>query len=242
VEVKSPRYRDPSLFIVNRMRWLVNAAIILWYSLTAPCFGVNSLCNVYVRSQSYFTIGYATKMPQRLTSAFNVTITLLFIFNDGYRAWYKHKKKYPRRKVDWLRLRKVTTCSGLYSVNWLFDNTPPPLHQNITTFQLLPLPATMVAPRVNCIRRKVRATTAYIVAALPYPKFQRYIIALAFSIMLVCNIENTIALNTVGAGEDTWTYGQILAIILTVVPVVQVLQTLGLWSAPSGTSAQLKRD
>jgi hypothetical protein len=240
VEVKSPRYRDASLLIVNRMRWLVNAAIILWYSLTAPCFGVDPACNIYVRSQSYFTIGYATKMPQRLTSVFNVTITLLFIVNDGYRAWYKMKS--PPQKADWLRLRKATTCSGLYAVNWAFDNTSPPLHQMGTPFQLLPLPATMVAPRINCIRRKARAVTAYIVAALPYPKFQRYIIALAFTIMLVCNIENTIALNTVGAGENTWTYGQILAIVLTVVPVVQVLQMLGLWLTPSTTSAQLKRD
>jgi hypothetical protein len=57
-----------------------------------------------------------------------------------------------------------------------------------------------------------------VINALSYPKFQCYIFALGFGIMLVCNIQQTIRMNTVGPGKNTWMYGQILAVAATVVP------------------------
>ena len=220
------------------MRWVVNAAIILWYSTTAPCFGIQPACNHLVRSQSYFTVGYATKMPQRVTSIFNVTVTLLFITNDLFRAWakYRLKSKFPgwesrQPAGEVVRLRGVTRFGELHGfVGWLFDNTPPSLprmRHDTNHATSIPLPAILAAPPVGRIRRTARMMVANVAFALLYPKFQRYIISLAFTIMLVCNIEQTIRLNTVAKGENSWTYGQILAIMLTLQPVMQILQLLG---------------
>jgi hypothetical protein len=89
-------------------------------------------------------------------------------------------------------------------------------------------------------RYTLRTVTKTVITALPYPQVQRYLIALMMGSILVCNIEQSIAVNAVGAGEETWTYGQILAIALAIVPVMQVLQLLGYFKS-NGDGAKLNR-
>ena len=248
VEVRSPRYRSAYLFAVNRMRWAVNAAIILWYSITAPCFGVKPECNSYVRSKLYFTVGHATKMPQRLTSIANTALVLLLIINDLCRACYKRKRKsqFPgwgsrNRKREVERLGEATDLLYLYTLVLLSDNSIPLIPHTFTAS--LPPPATMTNPhpsRIKYIARRVATGTRAVAAALAYPKFMRYIVAMVILIMLVCNIEQTIALNMVDAGDNAWTYGQFLAVVLTVPPIVDVLRLLGILSP--GRLVKLKAD
>jgi len=68
-------------------------------------------------------------------------------------------------------------------------------------------------------------------AALYYPKVQRFCVAFVLAITSIWRMERTIAINTVGAGENAWTYGQIFSAVLTVVPVVQLLQMWGVFAA-----------
>ena len=53
-------------------------------------------------------------------------------------------------------------------------------------------------------------------------------IALGIGGLLVHDIEATISLNIVDVGENAWTYGQVMAVIMTAVPVIQVMQLVGL--------------
>lgn len=247
VEPRSPSYRGPYLFVLNRMRWIVNAAIVLWYSLTAPCFGAQPDCNVYVRSQSYFTIGNATETPPRVAAIFNTAVGLFLLSADLYYVLRKYRMelKFPGwsyRRQKWADLVQVTDMVEVYSSTWFKDNTSPPSFRAHTTS--LPLPNTTKMPHLSySLRQRVRAFGAAFLIALAYPKFVRYLISLMVTALLICNIEMTIRLNIVGPGENAWTYGQILAVVMTVPPVLQLWQFLGFGepNLPKGF-AKRKRD
>ncbi|KAF8907845.1 hypothetical protein CPB84DRAFT_1843702 [Gymnopilus junonius] len=236
------------------------------YYINPPCFGVIPSCNIYVRSQSYFTIGHATVAAPRITSLINVLSTGILLASDVKLTFdkYKEKSRYPQTlHRDIRRLRHVRNLEELYVANWLFDNTSPLAPMPDICFRgkilekekgkrenaaSLPRPATSASPRSHSrtkraffqIRRWIYILYRAFIFALPYPKFLRYLVALIVTVILICNVENTIKLNTVAPGDNAWTYGQVLAIFLTVVPVMQVWILLGFW-LPKGLVHQKRR-
>ncbi|KAF8996633.1 hypothetical protein BDQ17DRAFT_1544674 [Cyathus striatus] len=58
-------------------------------------------------------------------------------------------------------------------------------------------------------------------------KVHRVILSMITVSVSIYEIERTISLNTVAEGENMWSYGQILATIMAVVPIGQLLQLLG---------------
>ena len=155
VEPRSPPYRELYLLAINRLRWVVNAAIILWYSVTAPCFGAQPTCNAHVRSQSYFSTGSATQMPPRVAAIFSTSLGLFFLYVDLEKVYKKYalakrmERKFPgwkKRRLDKISRVQRRLKSGLYSCYigempfWAIDNTSPlPLQVGTDS---LPLPNT----------------------------------------------------------------------------------------------------
>jgi hypothetical protein len=223
VEPIVPRNQG-ALLIVNRARWLVNTLIILWYTMTAPCFGSQITCNAHVRSHYFFAVGYVTQAPQRVTSIFNAGIITIFIFFDVA------ARVSPIQVINRIELyKRLPHWLMIFGpINWVIHNAMPPLCRLGISIapQLLPQPATTANRPITFLHRiryYARILLANIVMALPYPKFQRYVAALAIAVILIWDIEETILDNTVAAGENAWTYGQILAVLLAAVPVIQLL-------------------
>ena len=86
-------------------------------------------------------------------------------------------------------------------------------------------PASSSPSRVKVLYQSMVENTRI---ALRCPKVWRLILALAIGGILVQNIESTISSNSVEIGENIWTYGQVMAAILTAIPVFQLAQFIGL--------------
>jgi len=199
--------------------------------MTAPCFGSQAVCNAYVRSHTYFAIGYVTQAQQRVTSTFNAAlITIFLIFDIIAIIW----KRCPLlAMVDPAELyQQIPHWSTIFGqMGWILNNAMPPLYRPRmnTPPQLLPTPATTVTRPITFLHRVRYYAHMFFentITALPYPKFQRYVAALVIAVILIWDIEQTILDNTVAAGENAWTYGQILAVLLAAVPVIQLLHLL----------------
>jgi hypothetical protein len=167
-----PPFKFGALYIVNRVRWVFNAVIILWYTLTTPCFGAQTACNSHVISHSYLRASHVTSMPVHAASFFNVICAMVFLLMDVL-------VRYCCDGVEFLpttQLCDIRCWWHMYGQNhWLLDNSMPQPHHVGTTSQSLPQPVTRVtAHKTLCHRLRHLIHTMFInvIFALAYPKLQ----------------------------------------------------------------------
>lgn len=256
VEIFPPRQRGPYIFLLHIFRLAVSLAILTWFSVMAPCFGSQRECNAYVVTQGLFmptmAIASASRVPSLCLAIMtfmlrllllvlfpkNITVALRSLFSgDANRKWYGLPVAFIRKQP--------TSRTGLFmhAVLSIFDdNSRPPFiklkMQSVPQASVfLPYPVTATTnslqlPLSNKLRIYYQTVSLNIRIALGYPKVWRLMIAFAVGGWLVHTIEATISSNTIGDEEKAWTYGQVLAMMLTTIPVVQVLQLFRLVPSP----------
>jgi hypothetical protein len=258
VVIFPPRQRGPYIFLLNLFRLAVSTTVLAWYSVVAPCFGSQPECNAYVTTHGWFSSKQAIASETRVSSlslvilVFTVTslqhilfrknITLAFpsLFSDeARRKWYGRpvfaifKRENP---ANWKRVLIYWAIAGIFDDN----STPPAVRLNMRptpkaswASPSLPFPviATIIhasPPSSNRLRILYKTASLNVRNALRYPKVWRLLIAFGVGGLLVHSIEATISSNVVDVGENAWTYGQVMAVIMTAVPVVQVMKLIGL--------------
>lgn len=171
----------------------------------------------------------------------NFTLAFRSLFSDeARRKWHglPPGSLYKRKNPDtWGNL-----CN--WAIGGIFDNNsvPPFVKLKVRSAPKLsweppslPYPVTATVtmvhsspPPPNRLQILYRTVTLNVGNALRYPKVWRLMIALGIGGLLVHSIEATISSNVVNIGENEWTYGQVMAVIMTTVPVIQVMQLVGL--------------
>ncbi|KDQ60231.1 hypothetical protein JAAARDRAFT_191638 [Jaapia argillacea MUCL 33604] len=222
VEPNSPRSRGPHLQLVSKFRWVLATAIRFWYAITAPCFGGQPACNAYVRESEF----------KLLTSALEVQG---WHVPPSLRYWFSSLISSRGQTTSWLLepyFRSTpdgvgsTDSGAAYFRSSITRGQPRSPYfssrHSISTVQL------RVAEIIRDFKLRSYSLFVDVWTALHTPKLQRFALALPFAVVQVWDIEHTITSNTVGPGENAWTYGQILAVLLAVIPVVQVLQLCGI--------------
>ncbi|KDQ51741.1 hypothetical protein JAAARDRAFT_40761 [Jaapia argillacea MUCL 33604] len=251
VEPYSPPSRGPFLFLLSRNRWLIATAITFWYTITAPCFGSQTECNVDVRVSSYNHNALAVSpdvRPIQMAHSILISTVIIFgyiwdwrrcgmalkaIFSKSARRAWAHPIRAP---VPYLNTTAPNSAGVFIAapLRWYIDDSPVRLLARTTfTPQRLPRPVSysMSHNKRRFILRYLRhrlsdfRSRAWLV--IRTPKLQRFVIALPLVVVAIWDIEHTIDSNTVAPGENAWTYGQVLALLLAAVPVFQVLQLFG---------------
>ena len=171
------------------------------------------------------------------------TFTLAFqslFSNEARRKWYGRpaasifKKENPahwNHLIAWAiagilddnstpsAVRLNTSMWLIPKVSWASPSFPHPV--TATTTHSSP-------PPPNRLRILYQTAHLNIRNGLRYPKVWRLLFSLGVGGILVHSIEATISSNVVDVGENAWTYGQVMAVIMTAVPVVQTMQLVGL--------------
>jgi hypothetical protein len=257
-EIVSPLSSGPFLPLANNVRWFIATSLLLCYTLKAPCFGSQPSCNAIVKTKYFFSVSYAINDRGRTTSLLGVAFIIPILLWQLYLGRLRKKlaimslvsasarssyRKLTIARASFLGVspRKPITLFYVHApfslLRWMRDNDPP--LRLLRQPEPLPQPVTASATRRNSVlRRNAHSILKHAVTTLRYPKVQRFLLALPITCILVMDIEATIKLNNVGVGENSWTYGQILAVVLTIVPVVQVLRLVG-W-LPSGKDDKWK--
>ena len=253
VELFPPRQRGPYIFLLHFFRLIISATVLAWYSVVAPCFGSQPKCNANVIAADYWSQGQAIAPARRVSSLSvvmfifmvkflqavffpeNFKFAFLSLFSGGARKkWYGLPGGIPRENpTNWGKL-----CT--WAIAGILDNnsTPPFVKLKVRLAPpTLPRPVTATtfhssSPLPNRLQIVYQTASLNVRNALWYPKVWRLIIALGIGGLLVRSIEATISSNIVDVGENAWTYGQVMAVIMTTVPVIQVMQLVGLVPSP----------
>lgn len=256
IEIFPPRERGPYIYLLQLFRFTVTLAVLTWSTVKAPCFGSQPECNAYVFTHDIFSSEMAIASVPRMFSLLFVVITFtlrllgLVLFPDGItiafqslfsrgaeRKWYGLPASPLERKTP----AKWGTLLFWAVASFFDDNSRPPIvklkTRSAQTPVSLPYPVTAttnLSPPswLNKLQILYQTASLNIRNALHYPKVWRLGIAFAIGAVLMNRIEATISSNRVSDEENVWTYGQVLAVILTIIPVVHVLQLVGLAPSP----------
>jgi hypothetical protein len=260
VVIYAPRQHRSYIYLFTTLRLAIRAAVVVWYSWAAPCFGSQPECNAYVVTHSWFSSKQAIAPETRVSSLGLAILGITIVSLHRIVFWKQFTLAFQSLFSDKARMKLYSLpCTGIYSetekenpADWdrlkswaiagiLEDNsTPHAVRLNIRRRFLgqsssLPYPVTATIthsspPPPN--RLWILYQTAYLNVrnALRYPKVWRLLIAFGLGGLQVHNIEATISSNrdVVDVGENAWTYGQVMAVIMTAVPVVEAMQLVGL--------------